>query len=261
MKTNPRFSARLPLFLLLLSVAGSLSSCKDPVLEASRQREESRKKAEELKKQHRAELKELNDRIASLEAEAAPPPPAADMEPELPTLYPEAAPVDPDDEKGGDSLTAQNKRKIAAYQEKGLTGVPKEISAAIVRRARRETRSWAALDEIEAQAEGYRTVQSFAKENTGMLREERDELLNAVQRQHPNDWASMAKEIHAQSDAWQTLAEWKVKGVPGLKPWESTEVLSKARELYPYDWSAAIGAVADEAKQEVTARRNSNAGK
>ncbi len=259
MKTNPRFSARLPLFLLLLSLEGSLTSCKDPVLEASRQREESRKKAEEVKKQHRAELKELNERIASLEA--APPPPPPEMEPELPTLYPDAATADPDDEKGGDSLTAQNKRKIATYQEKGLSGVPKEISAAIVRRAQRETRSWAALDEIEAQAEGYRTVQTFAKEDTGMLREERDELLNSVQRQHPNDWAAMAKEIHAQADAWQTLAEWRVKGVPGLKPWESSEVLATAREQYPYDWAAAIGAVAEESKKEVTARRNSNAGK
>jgi hypothetical protein len=263
MKTNPRFSARLPLLLLVMScIAGCLSSCKeDPAVAAIRQRQEARHEVAELRKQHRAELRELTERIAGLEAgkqeletEPMAPPPE-----ELSAEEPAVVETVPDEEE--DSLEARNRRKIGTYQQKGLTGVPAEISAEIVRRARRETRSWAALDEIEAQSEGYRTVQAFATADTGMLRGERDELLFAVKREHPNDWAAMAKEIDAQTDAWKTLEEWKAKGVPGLRPWEGDAVLRDVAERFPYDWSAALAAVAEESRQEVTTRRNASAGK
>jgi hypothetical protein len=266
MKTNSRFSARLPLLLLLLScVAGSLSSCRDSAIEASRQRRDSHAEAAEVKKQHRAELKELNARIASLEAgkeEAGdpfaiepPPLPPEELAPEPPS----AVAAEPDEEE--DSLDARDRRKIGTYQQKGLAGVPPEISAEIVRRARRDTRNWAALDEIDAQSEGYRTVQAFAVTDTKMLREERDELVFAVKRQFPNDWASMAREIHAQTDAWKVLEEWKVTGVPGLRPWESIAVLEAAANRYPFDWKAAIADVAEQSQKEVQARRSASAGK
>jgi hypothetical protein len=261
MKTNPRFSARRLLLLLSFTcIAGCLSSCKDPVLEASRERRVERNETFELQKQHRAELKALNERIASLEASQQVREEAPEAEP--PPLPPEElAPIvaeEPEEEE--DSLKARDRRKIATYQQKGLTGVPKEISEEIVRRARRDTRSWAALDEIDAQSEGYRTVQAFATTDTKMLREERDELVFAVKRQYPNDWAAMAREIHAQTDAWKVIEEWKAKGVPGLKPWESETVLYAVSERYPYDWSAALADVAEQSRNEVQARRTASAG-
>ena len=267
MKTNPRFSARLPVLLLSIScIAGSLSSCRDPAVEASRQRRESRREAAELKEQHRAELKELNERIASLEtgtqelADELDAEPMAQPPEELASEEPAVVEAVPDEEEE-DSLKARDRRKIGSYQQKGLSGVPAEISAEIVRRARRDTRSWAALDEIDAQSEGYRTVQAFATTDTPMLREDRDELVFAVKRQHPNDWAAMAREIHAQTDAWKMLEEWKAKGVPGLRPWESDSVLRSVIESNRGDWSAALAAVAKESRKELTARRNTSAGK
>lgn len=266
MKTNPRFSARLPFLLLSLScLAGSLSSCKDSAIQASQQRRDLRAEEAELKKQHRAELKELNGRIANLEAHkeeledpfglGPPPPPPEEMAQD----QPEPVVAEPDEEE--DSLDARDLRKIGAYQKKGLAGVPPEISAEIIRRARRDTRSWAALDEIDAQSEGYRTVQDFATADGKMLREERDELVFAVKRQHPNDWAAMAKEIHTQTDAWKVLEEWKVNGVPGLRPWESAAVLSAAADRNPFDWSAAVADVAEQSQKEVQSRRSASAGK
>jgi hypothetical protein len=220
------------------------------VLEASRERRVERNEKVELQKQHRAELRELNERIASLEAGQQEQEKAPEAEP--PPLPPEelgqAVAEEPDEEEE-DSLKARDRRKIATYQQKGLTGVPPEISEEIIRRARRDTRSWAALDEIDAQSEGYRT-----------LREERDELVFAVQRQYPNDWAAMAREIHSQTDAWKVIEDWKLKGVPGLKPWESETVLYAVSERYPYNWSAALTDVAEEARKEVQARRTASAG-
>jgi len=267
MKTNPRFSTRLPLLLSVSCIAaGSLSSCKDPEFEATRQRWQDRNEMAELRKQHRAELQALTERIAALEAgnqdladqlQAIPlPPPPEEMVQDPSTLTAEAPANEEDDD-----LASRDRRKIGAYQQKGLTGVPAEISGEIIRRARRDTRSWAAVDEIEAQAEGYRTVQSFATTEGKMLREERDELVFAVNRQHPNDWAAMAREIQAQTDAWKVLEEWKAKGVPGLKSWESEAVLYSAAESYPYDWSSALTSVAELSQKEVFARRSASAGK
>ncbi|WP_367870817.1 hypothetical protein [Luteolibacter sp. Populi] len=257
MKTSPRFLAP-GIFILAL-----LASCRDPELESLQAENHTRKMTAELQRQHREDRQALAARMASLErarellsAELE----AARVVSGSPPLEDpaSAAPVSDSLAVSGpeedDDYTAKQKRKISTYQAKGLGGIPPEISAEIVRRARRDTRSWAALDDIGAQKEGYLTVQAFAVTDTDMLRDDRDQLVYALKREHPGDWASMARQLHQQVDAWKVLEEWKLRGVPGLETWETEAVLCGVRAKYPYDWSSALQAVGEEARRMVAGR-------
>ncbi len=262
MATNslPRISARLLPILAVVGISASLCSCDDAEIANLRAERRVRAAVAELRKARRAVMQSLSTRLASLEEHNGSL--AAQLEDAMtasgnavtPTLA-QAGPAEPLS-VGPDEAPDPEQRKIATYRQNGISGVPPQIAAEILRKAGRDTRSWAALEQIEAEGAGYRTVQAFALSQTKMLREDRDELVSAAKREHPGEWAKMACHIEEQVDAWTILEEWKVKGVPGLESWESEAVLCAAAERYRYDWASSLHAVKEASRAEVAGREN-----
>jgi transcriptional regulator with XRE-family HTH domain len=240
--------------MVCVCIGSTLCSCGDHEIDRLGAERRNREAMAELRKSHREEMKQLADRIGALEqnnssllvqleqartaGSIALPVAAAEI--------PASVAVEDDG--------SPEARKIATYQQTGLSGVPAPVAAEILRKARRDPRSWAALEDIEAEGAGYRTVQAFAASQTKMLREDRDQLVAAAKREHPGDWSEMARFIDRQVDAWTILEEWKVKGVPGLETWESEAVLCGALESFPYNWACALDAVAQASRGEIAGR-------
>lgn len=260
MNSFARFSAGLA----MIGIAAMLGSCEDPEPESRQTERRAREALAELKKSHRTEMAALESRLARLEQDNG----ALAIQLEEAAESRVAGPI------GETAVTVENRpdlldeeaspmpeRKIATYRKAGISGVPTAVAAEILRKAGRDSRSWAALEEIEAQGAGYRAVQAFATQEGPLLRDDRDELVAAAKREHPGDWSAMAQHIHEQVDAWKVLEEWKVKGVPGLYQFESEAVLCAVTSRYPCDWSAALAAVGEEAKAELRGRKRPTAGR
>jgi hypothetical protein len=241
--------ARVP-GLLVTIFAGCLISCGDPPDTNASHAKEFREA--ELKKEHRKEIRQMYERIAALEetnsllaAQVG----EARLEKVTALTKPTRIRANAEEDE-----TSPEIRKIASYRQNGLSGVPGPVAAEILRKAGRESRSWLALEDIEAEGAGYRAVQAFAASQTKMLREDRDELVNAAKREHPDDWSEMARFIDRQVDAWTILQRWKAEGVPGLETWESEAVLCGATEKFPFDWACALGSIAEASRGQIAGR-------
>lgn len=238
--------------LLVTIFAGCLISCGDPPEDQVSHARASRESAEVQKKEHRKEMRQMYERIAALEetnsllaAQVG----EARLEQVRALSKPPSIRAHAEEDEASPEI-----RKIASYRQNGLSGVPGPVAAEILRKAGRESRSWLALEDIEAEGAGYRAVQAFAASQTKMLREDRDELVNAAKREHPDDWSEMARFIDRQVDAWTVLQRWKAEGVPGLETWESEAVLCGATEKFPYDWACALGTIADASRGQIAGR-------
>lgn len=248
---SPRTAAVLLVSLGLL-LPCFLTSCGERSDTGLEQVRRMREAETELRKAQRAELRELFQRIATLEEQnsslAARLEQAGDGGPAVARVELATITAHAEDDGSPEAI------KIASYRQNGLNGVPQEVAAEILRKARRETRTWLAVEDIEAEGAGYRRVQAFANSQTKMLREDRDQLVAAAKREHPGDWSEMACFIDKQVDAWTILEEWKVKGVPGLETWESEAVLCGATESFPYNWAYALEAVAKASRGQIAGR-------
>lgn len=138
---------------------------------------------------------------------------------------------------------------LAEYRAGGISGIPANISSAIIDKASSKRSAKSAVREIEREAKGYLDVAAYDKPGTRIPLPVRDSISADAKRKYPGNWSMTADEISKQTAAWGTLQEWYRNGVPGMDSRQSTTAIQRAIRDHPNDWSMIIVDINDDANR------------
>lgn len=138
---------------------------------------------------------------------------------------------------------------LADYRARGISGIPANISSAIIYKASSKRSANSAVREIEREAKAYLDVAAYDKPGTRIPLPVRDSISADAKRKYPGDWSMTADEISKQTAAWGTLQEWYRNGVPGMDSRQSTIAIQRAIRDHFNDWSMIIIDINDDANR------------
>lgn len=140
-----------------------------------------------------------------------------------------------------------DEQKMADYEANGYEGVPPDIFAEILRKAKQGGSMGSYT--VESEAKGYLEFRKFSTAEDDVPKAVREQLVAMVQREQAGSWAGMTREINQQINDWRTIEGWKKDGVPGLAKEEGSLVISLAAKKYPTDWGMQRYEINNQAKE------------
>ena len=172
---------------------------------------------------------------------------------EPPTLAekpaPEASvPTDaPQVESSPEPLTPE--QTIAGYHSNGIAGVPKDVADGILRKSTRAESPEEQLRFITEQSEAWRRINGFNETVNDIPDHMKRFPLEKLSTKHGDSWKDMATELDEQVAASKKVMELRLKGIPGMSPDESHDLIIQAIEKHGADYKAILSIAEQSARK------------
>jgi hypothetical protein len=174
----------------------------------------------------------------------------------IPTDPPLAHPVSPamirpagttPDDTSWETLTAE--QKVGKLTSNGIARMPKDISDKILADATKTGAPEDQLNLITRQAAAWHHINRFREDSLGIPDHMRMALLDKLATKHGDSWMNMVPELDEQVSASAKVSELRDKGIPGLSPDESQELIINAIDKYGADYKAILAVAEQSAKK------------
>lgn len=140
-------------------------------------------------------------------------------------------------------------KMIEKFRSEGITGIPKDVVDAIIRKSEHAENAEEQLSIINDEAAAWRRIDGFKENEIVMPDHMKRSLLEKLSAKHGDAWAEMAFELDEQIAASTKLDELRANGIPGMTPDESQDLIIQALEKHGADYKAILALANQSAKK------------
>ena len=151
------------------------------------------------------------------------------------------------DDRAWESLTPE--QRIEKFNSNGIARIPKAISTKILADASNSVPPQEQLDIITQQAVAWHRINHFMEESYSMPEHMKKALFEKLVAKHGDAWVNMLPELEGQIAASIRVDEFRSKGIPGLTPDETHELMIKAIEDHGCDYKTILSIAEQAAKK------------
>ena len=138
---------------------------------------------------------------------------------------------------------------IEKFTSSGIARIPKDVSDKIIADATKTGASEDQVNIITQQAAAWHHINKFKEDATDIPDHMRMALLEKLATKHGDSWINMVPELDEQVAASAKVMELRLKGIPGMSPDESQDLIIKAIEKYGSDYKAILTVAEQSAKK------------
>ena len=151
------------------------------------------------------------------------------------------------DDHAWESLTPE--QRIEKFNSSGIARMPKAISTKILADASNSAPPQEQLNIITQQAVAWHRINHFMEESHSMPEHMKKALFEKLIAKHSDAWVNMLPELEEQIAASIRVDEFRSKGIPGLTPDETHELMIKAIEDHGCDYKTILSIAEQAAKK------------
>lgn len=151
------------------------------------------------------------------------------------------------DDGSWQTLTAE--QRVGKFNSSGIARISKNVSDKILSDATSAGNPEDQLNFITQQAAAWHHITKFQKDATGIPEHMRMALVERLFEKHGDSWKDMVPELNEQVDASARVSELRWKGIPGMSPEESQDLILNLLERHGPDYKTILSIAEQNSKK------------
>ena len=129
---------------------------------------------------------------------------------------------------------------IANFKSDGIAGIPKDVADTILAKSSSAATPEEQVRFITEQSAAWQHIEQFKDSTNGMPDHMRRMLIERLSTKHGDSWKNMANELDEQVAASTKVSELRLKGIPGMTPEETNDLIIGAMEQHGPDYKTIL---------------------